>query len=737
VTTAFNTLDQNGGALNAATGRGLMAGDVLPAWQAEPRISPAVTSDRIDLKFLIGIFRRRSGLFVSVLGGALAIGAGITALSPRIYVAHADVTLNSKTASIAPTSNNDRAPEQQAPTDAFVDTQVAQVTSTDNMNAVIDRLGLDKDPHITAEAGHAAPRLATIDTLRKHISVQRIGSTYDIGITYDSHNAAQAAAIANAFAEQFTRGALAAKRDAARQTTGLISARLDQLRSQALADSAAEQNYRIAHNLLSTNQGTLTEQEISSYNQDMARARAEQAEDAARLDAARHQLTGGTTGDGVGETLASPAIAALRAQQATAAGELASLQARYGSLHPDVIKARATLHAIDDEVAGETRRVVSGLESKAQASNQRLASLSGSLSQSRGTLAVSNSAKTGLQDLEKRSETSNALYESYLNRYKELTAREGTEQADAEMLHPAPVPLVPDSPHVMINLILSLAIGLGLGVAAAFLAELNYSGITTGDDIEQRLGVRYLGSVPSLGSVVARGAKRSPLDALIDNPRSAFAESFRSLRASIAMNTTNAKVIAITSSLPDEGKTTTSICLARSMAASGDKVLLIDCDLRRQGVSEFVTDRETRPGLVEVLRGEAELDAAIAIDAATGLAILPVSPDTTGAPELLTGVEMDRLLELARTRYHAIIIDTAPVLPIADARLVLGKADASVFVVRWRKTPDNALRAALRLLPGNRVQLAGVALTRVDMHKQARFGYGEDAFYQSYRRYYS
>jgi len=737
VTTAVNTLDQNGGALNAATGRGLMAGDVLPAWQAEPRISPAVTSDRIDLKFLIGIFRRRSGLFVSVLGGALAIGAGITALSPRIYVAHADVTLNSKTASIAPTSNNDRAPEQQAPTDAFVDTQVAQVTSTDNMNAVIDRLGLDKDPHITAEAGHAAPRLATIDTLRKHISVQRIGSTYDIGITYDSHNAAQAAAIANAFAEQFTRGALAAKRDAARQTTGLISARLDQLRSQALADSAAEQNYRIAHNLLSTNQGTLTEQEISSYNQDMARARAEQAEDAARLDAARHQLTGGTTGDGVGETLASPAIAALRAQQATAAGELASLQARYGSLHPDVIKARATLHAIDDEVAGETRRVVSGLESKAQASNQRLASLSGSLSQSRGTLAVSNSAKTGLQDLEKRSETSNALYESYLNRYKELTAREGTEQADAEMLHPAPVPLVPDSPHVMINLILSLAIGLGLGVAAAFLAELNYSGITTGDDIEQRLGVRYLGSVPSLGSVVARGAKRSPLDALIDNPRSAFAESFRSLRASIAMNTTNAKVIAITSSLPDEGKTTTSICLARSMAASGDKVLLIDCDLRRQGVSEFVTDRETRPGLVEVLRGEAELDAAIAIDAATGLAILPVSPDTTGAPELLTGVEMDRLLELARTRYHAIIIDTAPVLPIADARLVLGKADASVFVVRWRKTPDNALRAALRLLPGNRVQLAGVALTRVDMHKQARFGYGEDAFYQSYRRYYS
>ncbi|KUR76222.1 polysaccharide biosynthesis tyrosine autokinase [Novosphingobium sp. Fuku2-ISO-50] len=731
MSTAVNTLDSS--AVGALRG----PGDVLPAWLAEPRAVPVAGNDRIDLKFLIGIFRRRSGLFVSVLGGSLAIGAIVTALQPRIYVAHADVTLSNKTAMIAPASTNDRVTEQQAPTDAFVDTQVAQVTSSDNMNAVIDRLGLDKDPRIVAEAGRGAARLATIDYLRKHLNVQRIGSTYDIGITYDSRSADQAAKVANAFAEQFTRGALDAKRDGARQTTGMIAARLDQLRSQALADSAAEQNYRIAHNLLSTNQGTLTEQEISAYNQELARARAEQAEDAARLDAARHQQAGAANGGNVGETLASPAIAALRAQQATAAGELASLQARYGSLHPDVIKARATLRALDEQVAGETRRVIAGLEAKAQASDQRLASLSGSLTQSRGALAISNSAKTGLQDLEKRAETSNALYESYLNRYKELTAREGTEQADAEMLHPASVPLVPDSPHVLINLILSFAVGLGLGVAAAFLAELNYSGITTGDDIEQRLGVRYLGSIPSLGSVMVRGRKASPTEALIESPRSAFAESFRSLRASIAMNTTNAKVIAITSSLPDEGKTTTSICLARSMAASGDRVLLIDCDLRRQGVSEFVPDREGRPGLIEVLRGEVELDAAISVDPATGLAILPVSRDTTDAPELLTGDEMDRLLETARAKYHAVIIDTAPVLPIADARLVLGKADASVFVVRWRKTPDSALRAALRLLPGNRVQLAGVALTRVDMRKQARFGYGEDAFYHSYRRYYS
>jgi succinoglycan biosynthesis transport protein ExoP len=438
----------------------------------------------------------------------------------------------------------------------------------------------------------------------------------------------------------------------------------------------------------------------------------------------------------VGEVAVSPVIGSLRAQQATAAGELASLSARYGQRHPDVLRARATLNSIDARISDETQRVLSSLEARARVSQQRLASLSGSLNQSRGTLEQNNAAMVGLQDLDKRAETSNALYESYLNRFKELTAREGTEQADADMLHPASVPLRPTSPNVVLNMILSVALGLGLGIAAAFAAEMTFSGLTTGDDIEQRLGVRYLGSIPTLGSV-SRGSEKVPMTALLEDPRSAFAESFRSLRASIAMNTVKARVIALTSALPDEGKTTTAICLARSMALSGDRVLLIDGDLRRQGVSRFLRGDASRPGLMDVLGGSATLADAMVVDPATGLHILPFAESSNDAPEMLTGDEMDRMLADAREQFDAIIIDTAPVLPIADARLMLRKADASVFVVRWRKTPEAALRSALRLLPDDRVQLAGVALTRVDMRKQARFGYGDDAFYHSYKRYYA
>ncbi|OYW16523.1 MAG: lipopolysaccharide biosynthesis protein [Novosphingobium sp. 12-64-8] len=712
----------------------------VPALPFDTRVPPPA-ADRIDLRLLLAVFRRRIGVFLAVLLAVLAGAAVLTTMQERTYIAKAEVTLNSRLQNIAPTSTNDRQQDQAAiPSEGFVDTQVAVMTSQANVATVVDTLGLARDPRFAAGASPAEARLAAIEYVRGGVTAERIGTTYGIAVSFESTDPAESAKVANAFATQYTLGALERKKSEARQTSAAISGRLDQLRGQALADTAAAQRYRIAHNLLTTTQGTLTEQEISAYNQQVTLARAQAAEDTARLDASRRQLAAGGAAAGVDEGNASPSIAGMRGLLGEATSQLASLTARYGPLHPDVIRAKAQVDAIQGQIAGETRRVISTLETRARASTQRLNSLAGSLDQSRGALETNNAATVGLQDLEKRAETSNALYESYLNRFKELTAREGTEQADADMLHPADVPTQPDSPHVLLNLILALALGTGLGVAAAFAAEMTFSGLTTGDDIEQRLGVRYLGSIPALQSLTRSGNK-SPTTALLDDPRSAFAESFRSLRASIAMNTTEAKVIAITSALPDEGKTTTSICLARSMAASGDAVLLLDCDLRRQGVSIVLRGDTSRPGLLEVLRGTATLDEALVIDPATGLSILPLAAgtpdDANDAPELLTGAEMDRLLAVARERFDAVILDTAPVLPIADARLVLGKADASVFVVRWRKTPEAALRSALRLLPDDRVQLAGVALTRVDMRKQSRFGYGDDAFYHAYKSYYA
>jgi uncharacterized protein involved in exopolysaccharide biosynthesis len=527
---------------------------IVPATPAEPRANSAAATDRIDLRRLLAMFRRRVGVFLGVLLGVLAVGMVITALQPRTYQARAEVTLNSKLQPVAPTSTNDRSDQPAIPSESFVDTQVSVITSEANTAAVVDALGLARDPRFAPPAGdaksagakpgsgQASARDAAIAYLGKNVSAQRIGTTYGIAITFESRDPQEAARIANAFAEQYTLGALENKRTGARDTTSVIATRLEQLRQQALADSAAVQRYRIAHNLLSTTQGTLTEQEISSYNQEVTAARAP-SEDSARLEAAQRQLQAGGSG-GVGEASLSPVIGQMRAQQAGLAAEFAALSSRYGPQHPEVLRSKAQLDAINRQIAAETQRVLASLEAKARVSQQRLSSLAGSLDASRGALAQNNAAQVGLDDLQKRAETSNALYESYLNRYKELTAREGTEQADADMLHRADVPRNPSSPHILINAVLALALGTGLGIAAAFLAEMTFTGLTTGEDIEERLGVRYLCAIPTLQSVAKRG-ERVPASALLEDPRSVFAESFRSLRASIAMNTTEARIIAL------------------------------------------------------------------------------------------------------------------------------------------------------------------------------------------------
>lgn len=737
--------------------RGTERGQLVPANVATASASAA---DKIDMRLLISIFRRRIRLFFGVLATIVLLGLVLTLHQTPAYVAMAEVAVNAHDEQLAPAAAGTTAPAPAlAPTSSFVDTQVQVLQSRALAERVADAL------HLTTLAatgssgrvglrmrlmrlvGLAPPadavlspeeiRQEVLDFLQANVSVLRLGETYALSIGFQSADPQRAAAIANAYATQYTNGQLSTKRDFARTQGQFLAGRLEQLRAQAQADTGRVQQYRIANNLLSTSGASLTEQEISSYNQAVAQARAQAAEDEARLDTAQRQLRSGSTGEDVGAALESPVVSALRSRQADAAGLLASLESRYGPLHPDVQKARSAVADIDLQIRAEIRRVISNLQAKARVSQQRLGSLTGSLSGARGTLAQNNAAMVGLDDLQRRAGASQALYDSYLNSYKEATAREGTELPDATILSAAEVPVLPSSPNLLLAGFLSVAIGVGAGLAAAFLAEMNFSGLTTGDEVEARLHAFYLGSIPSLRSVVPEA--RNPILSIIEQQRSGFAEAFRSLRASIRYATSDpVQVVAVTSALPQEGKTISAVCLARSAAQAGEKVVLVDCDLRQHGVSRLLRGTDARPGLVEVLRGATPLAEALIHDEQSGMSILPIAAGSESYTELLTGDEMDSLLAQLRQMFGMIVIDTAPVLPIADTRLIVGKADVALCVARWRSTPDHAIRAALRLLPAQRVRFVGVALTRVDMNRQAKFGLGDgSAYYRAYKSYYA
>jgi capsular exopolysaccharide synthesis family protein len=278
------------------------------------------------------------------------------------------------------------------------------------------------------------------------------------------------------------------------------------------------------------------------------------------------------------------------------------------------------------------------------------------------------------------------------------------------------------------------------GVAAVMLAELLDNGISDGDLIENELDASYLGSIPLLSSSVDSPelARIGPERYVVEKPLSSFAEAIRSLNASVLFSRlgVDIKVVAVSSSLPGEGKTTSSICLTRTLALSGKKVVLVDCDLRQRAVKKIL-DGEPTVGLLELLNGDAALDDVLLADNKSSAMILPLSNAAYTPKDVFGSEAMTQLLETLRGRFDTVILDTAPVLLVTETRTLAAMADAVVLLVRWRKTSKRAVMASLKLLREAKAPLAGAALTQVDLAQTSSLSALDPAaYYKSYKKYY-
>ncbi|HEY9217662.1 MAG TPA: AAA family ATPase, partial [Phenylobacterium sp.] len=449
----------------------------------------------------------------------------------------------------------------------------------------------------------------------------------------------------------------------------------------------------------------------------------------------RQQLARGSSGEALGEALGSPVIQNLRSQRAQVSSKLANMEERYGPRHPEMLRTRQELADLDSQIQSEVTRILSSLETNATAARQRLASIEGSVSSARGALASNNRAGIQLAELERNAAAARSLYESFLARYKEASSQEGLAAADASVVGYAMTPTEPSSPNLLTNLAIGLLLATALGLAGVMLSELVDSTLSTPDDVQRRLLMPYLGGVPLLDSVVKNGG--SPTAHVAAHPLSAFSESVRALNASIRYSqSTPPKVVLMSSALPDEGKTVTSICLARSMALQGHRVVYVDCDLRRAAGTAAIGVRP-QAGLLELLDGRAELGRVLMKDAETGVDFLPLKP-SPDARDVFDTPAMDNLLERLRHAYELVILDTAPVLAVAETRVLARKADAVVMLAAWRQTPQKAIENALELLESVGAQVTGVALSMVDLRVQMKTGYGDPAmYYKQYASYYT
>lgn len=705
----------------------LRQGPGLPA-----DFAPDRANDRLDFRSLWWLLRRRTGLIVLVMTLCALAALVITLRSPKLYTANADVVLRTEVEAITPEATP--AGEDQPRRAEDIETELQYLRSRQLAGKLFDTLGLANDAGFTAQYDNTAPdrRERAISVIGRQFEARRISTAYALRLSYSDPDPVRAARIANGFAKLYVDSQVETKVTENRTAIGILQSRMEELRRQAQTDFRALQEYRIRNNLQTKSGTALTEQEISAYSQQVALARAQAAQDSARVDAARGQLRGTGVGDGGG----SGALNALRGQRAAISVKVAELSERYLDSHPELTGARQQLADIDSQIRAESDRSIGTLEAIASASGQRLASLSASLGGATGRLESNNSALVQMDDLERRAQASQALYESYLNRYKEAVARSGAEQPNADLLSGANPPKRASSPNLPLNLSLGLLVGTLLGVAAAIGTEGAYSGLTTGDDVERRLRVRYLGSVPLLKSVESHA--NGPLETVAQHAGGAFAESIRGILAALRQNAARRhQIVAITSALPREGKTMIAACLGEIAAQSHERVAIIDCDTVRAALSELYAPGHDGPGLRELLHGEAAIEQAV-IQRPDGPAVFAITRAFDKGERLLEQGRLQRLVAQLRERYDLIILDCAPLLPIAETREIVALADAVLITIHWRHTSDGAVRAALKMIPAHKTGALGTVLNLVDMRKRARFGEGDPGgFFNRYKNYYS
>ena len=682
-------------------------------------------------------YRRHLPLFLLVLGLIFGAMALYTLTRTPKYSATASLLISPHKAEVGA----DKGSTNDPTTDATVDTQVEVLKSRGLAETVVDRLHLEREADF-APVAHPGKLVMTpqirrtlaVDRVQLGLGVKRVAQTYLLQVSFADRSRRRAAAVANAYVDAFVRNSLDVKLAASGSTNRLLDNQLQSLRGNVETAEAAVGRYKSAHDLLSVQGHTLAEQEIPALDQEVATARAAQAESEARLGTARRQLARGSDGGDVGEALTSPVIQELRRQRAEVSRKGAELEGRYGPRYPARLDAEHQLADTDQQIKTEVGRLVSNLEAQNEVAAHRTASLTGSLGLVRGELSSGEAASVKLNELQRQADAARTLYESVLTRAGETGAQQATTEADARVSSYATLPAVSSSPNVPINLLVGLLLGLGAGVAAVVVRQGLQTGLGTLEDVEQQLGVPYLGGLPTTGSSLRRLKGSTPADAVVEQPLSPFTEAYRGLSAALLRGDGRAvRTIAVTSSLPGEGKTTTAVCFARVLALAGRRVVLVDCDLRRPRIAK-VMGIEGERGWTDVVAGALPLDKALVADPKTPAKVLPLG--RRGGQSSLESKALYDLLDQLGRDFDVVVLDAPPVLPIVDTRLLAQKVDATVLLVRWRRTPLKAVEMSLHLLRGLGVEVTGVALTRVDLRAQASSGYGDPAHYfKEYREY--
>jgi polysaccharide biosynthesis transport protein len=725
---------------------------------------------------ILGFLRRQFSLIGLVAALTVALACLYIVVTPSKYSGRAIMLIDTHKSQVF---EPQQSPLGDLPVDsATVDTQIEVLKSENIALSVIASQHLDAEAEFTspgagligsvlgfitrllpsgapsgsqASAEYRRMRSA-LTTFENNLSVKRTGLTYVIEIDFQSLNPDRAAQIANAVANAYVVETLNAKYASTRRAADWLQDRLKELREQSSAAERAVVDFRTKNNIVDTGGKLLNEEEITQLDNALVDSRSHTAEAKARLDRVQEILSrdpdpASTAAATVTDSLHDDVITKLRQQYLEYGTKEADWSARYGSEHQAVVNVRNQMRELRRAIEEELQRIAETYKSEYEIAKARESSVQKSLDELVGDSQTMNAARVTLHDLESSAATYRSLYDSFLQHYTESVQQQSFPVTDARLITEAARPLQKSSPKALLALSLASLGGLILGAAAGMLREISDRAFRTTAQVEERLRTECIGVLP-LGKW--RSDRRSPIwdqeDAsaqtrtisrhanfpwgVMNSPLSRFAETIRSVKAAASIGSPGKKnqVIAVTSALPNEGKSTVAMALAQTIALGGGRTILIDCDLRNPALSARLAP-SAQYGVVDGIFGRVPLEDVLWIEPASNLAFLPAAAPNqlSVSSDILSCEETRKFFETLRDNFDSIIIDLSPLEPVVDARVVTHLIDSFILVVEWGRTDIGIVEHALGSARGIYDNLLGVVLNKVNMKTLSRYeNYRED-----------
>jgi succinoglycan biosynthesis transport protein ExoP len=597
-----------------------------------------------------------------------------------------------------------------------------------------------------------------IGAVMGRVSAKRVGLTYVIEVGFQSKSPGGAAQIANAVVQAYINDQLEAKFQATGRATAWLRGRIAELKEQSASADRAVEDFKDKNNMISADGRLVNEQQVAELSSQLVLAKKRTADAQSRRDRVQSILRGDTVDTvnaTVTDSLNNAVVTKLREKYLDDANKEADWSARFGRDHLAAVNLRNQMKGILVSIREELVRLGETYKSDLEIAKRNQDAAEKELADAVAQSQEANQDKVTLRQLESAAKTYRSQYDSLLQKYTEMEQQQSFPVTEARMITPAESGFK-SSP--VTNRVLSLAIlgGLLLGAGIGWLREFWYRVFRTSKQVEAVLGKDSIALLPlvpttkksrkksrpdqSSGSddprTVARG--HGPSWIVLEAPFSRYAEEVRAIKLAIDVNreAESNKVIGFTSSMPEEGKSTTSMAVALLAAQANARVILIDCDLRNPSLSRHVAPRATI-GLLEVLSGNAAWDAAICRDPVTNLAFMPavLKSPLANSSELLASDDMKKLFERLRDHFDYIIVDLSPLVPIVDVRSALSFVDGYVLMIEWGTTAIEAVERAVHSAKAVSDKVIGVVLNKVDFNSLGRFDGEPGKYYYKNRLY--